>query len=167
MAFSTTCRFAELSATRMSETDLRSLDSAAVIRSFSSSRCRMYSTVGCEESSRRVASATAARSASTRSPCARNASSSNASAAPPGATVDSPVERNVLIAPPGLAPLATPSFTTPPAPTDAPVRNSVEVSSRKRLASSALDASCGTSRVPGLSPAGIVSVRNPPASTKG
>ena len=125
----------------------------------------MYSTVGCEESSRRVASATAARSASMRSPCARNASSSNASAAPPGATVDLPVERNVLIAP-GLAPPATPSFT-PPAPTDAPVRNSVEVSSRKRLASSALDASCGTSRVPGLSPAGIVSVRNPPASTKG
>ena len=55
----------------------------------------------------------------------------------------------------------------PPAPTDAPVRNSVEVSSSKRLASSALDASCGTSRVPGLSPAGIVSVRSPPASTKG
>ena len=51
-------RLAELSATRMSDTLLRSLDSSRTTRRFSSSRWRMYSTVGCALSSLSVASCT-------------------------------------------------------------------------------------------------------------
>ena len=142
-------RLAELSATRMSDTLLRSLDSSRTTRRFSSSRWRMYSTVGCALSSLSVASCTAARSSSTNRPWRRNDSNSNASPAFDAETRYAASSSAPPLAAPSL--LAAPSAPPP-------------ISSRNARAASARSARIRTSRLFGNSRAGMASVRAPALS---